>query len=70
MTKRIKLEIRSGEGYTASQATERHLTMKVGDLRKQLEDYDDDTEIITYDLNNENGACWGVVAIEQWYDEL
>lgn len=56
MTTRVKIEIRSNEGYNAKQVTERHHTMTVGDLRRQLEDYDDDAEIVTYDLNNERGA--------------
>lgn len=70
MTTKVKIEIRSNEGYTASQVTERHHTMTVGELRKQLEDYDDDTEIVTYDLNNERGASWGLISAGQWLDEI
>jgi hypothetical protein len=44
--------------------------MTVGDLRRQLEDYDDDTEIVTYDLNNERGASWGLISAGQWLEEI
>lgn len=67
---KIKLEIRSNEGYNASQVTERRHTMTVGELRKQLEDYDDDAEIVTYDLNNERGASWGLISAGQWLEEI
>ena len=67
---KIKLEIRSNEGYSASQATEHHRTMTVGDLRKQLEDYDDGTEIVTFYLNNERGASWGIIPDDQWLEEV
>lgn len=70
MTTRVKIEIRSNEGYNASQVTERHNTMTVGDLRRQLEDYDDDAELVTYDRNNERGATWGLICAGQWLEEL
>lgn len=70
MTTKVKIEIRSNEGYNASQVTERHNTMTVGDLRRQLEDYDDDAELVTYDLNNERGASWGLISAGQWIEEL
>ena len=70
MTTKVKIEIRSNEGYNAKQVTERHNTMTVGDLRRQLEDYDDDAEIVTYDLNNERGASWGLVTAGQWLEEI
>lgn len=70
MTVKVKIAIRSNEGYNASQVTERHNTMTVGDLRRQLEDYDDDAEIVTYDLNNERGASWGLISAGQWLEEI
>ena len=70
MTAKIKIEIRSNEGYTAEQVTERHSTMTVGELRRQLEDYDDDAEIVTFDLNNERGASWGLISAGQWLEEI
>lgn len=70
MTAKIKIEIRSNEGYTAEQVTERHNTMTVGELRKQLEDYEDDTEIVTFDLNNERGASWGLISAGQWIESV
>lgn len=69
---KIKLDIRSNEGYTANQVTERHNTITVGELRKMLEDYEDDAEIVTYDLNNERGASWGLISTgwpEEIYDD-
>lgn len=70
MTTKVKIEIRSNEGYAADQVTERHNTMTVGDLRRQLEDYDDDAEIVTYDLNNERGASWGLIRAGQWLEGI
>lgn len=70
MTVKVKIEIRSNEGYNASQVTECHNTMTVGDLRRQLEDYDDDAEIVTYDLNNQGGASWGLISVGQWLEEI
>lgn len=70
MTTKVKIEIRSNEGYNASQVTECHNTMTVGDLRRQLEDYDDDAELVTYDRNNERGATWGLICAGQWLEEL
>lgn len=70
---KIALRIRSNEGYNAEQATERHRTMTVKELREILEYYDDDTEIVTLDLNNGYGAKWGVIdrweAIAEFEDE-
>lgn len=66
--KYLKLSIRSNEGYTAKQASERS-TMTVGELKGIIEFLDDDTEIITYDLNNERGASWGIVSHDCWDDE-
>lgn len=70
---KIALRIRSNEGYNAEQATERHKTITVKDLREALEGFDDDTEIVTLDLNNSYGADWGIIScgnpIEEIYDE-
>lgn len=70
---KIALRIRSNEGYDAEQATERHNTLTVRDLREALEGYEDDTEIVTLDLNNRYGADWGIIArgetIEEIYDD-
>lgn len=66
---KIKFNIRSNEGYSANQVSERHNTITVGELREMLEDYDDDTEIVTYDLNNERGASWGLICNE-YPDEI
>ena len=34
-----------------------------------LEDYEDDAEIVTYDLNNERGASWGLIC-DDYPDEI
>ena len=56
-----KLSIRSNEGYNPIDAIECVKTMTVGQLRQMLADYEDNTPIATYDLNNSRGACWGIV---------
>lgn len=68
MTTKVKIEIRSNEGYSAKQIG--HNTITVGELRNLLEDYDDDAEIVTYDLNNERGASWGTILADQWPEEI
>lgn len=55
---KIALRIRANEGYSASQVK----GITVGELRRWLEDYDDDTEIVTHDLNSRYGAAWGKIA--------
>lgn len=57
----VVLEVRPNEGYDATQALENGKTMTVGALRNWLEDYDDDTRIVTYDLSNYRGASYGVL---------
>lgn len=72
MKKYIKFNIRSNEGYKADQVKERYNLMTVGDLKRFLEDYDDETEIVTYDLNNGHGASWGLICDdypEEVYEE-
>lgn len=68
MKKVLKISIRSNEGYTAKQATERYSAMTVGELKELLDYCDDDMEIITYDQNNERGASWGIVCHDSWDD--
>lgn len=53
---RIALRIRANEGYNAKQAAN---GLTVGELRRWLEDFNDDDEIVTHDLNNGYGADWG-----------
>ncbi len=67
---KIALRIRSNEGYDAEQATERHHTITVGELREALEGYEDDTEIVTLDLNNSYGADWGIIARGETIKEI
>lgn len=56
---RLALRIHANEGYNANQAAN---GLTVGELRRWLDDYDDDTEIVTHDLNNGYGADWGNIA--------
>ena len=67
--KALILKIRSNEGYAPDQVTERHCAMTVGDLRRLLEDYDDDLQIVTDDENNSRGANYGLIEAGQWGDE-
>lgn len=64
MKSKLVLEIRANEGYSIKQVRGR---ITVGDLRTYLEDFDDDMEIVTKDLNNSYGADWGVVC--DYYEE-
>lgn len=54
---KIALRIRANEGYSASQVK----GLTVGELRRWLDDFDDDDEIVTHDLNNGYGADWGTI---------
>ncbi len=58
MTTKLVLTIRANEGYSIDQVRGR---VTVGDLKRYLEDVEDDVEIVTHDLNNGYGADWGVV---------
>jgi len=60
---RVALRMRANEGYNAEQAAEKG-TITVGELRELLEGLEDDTEIVTLDLNNGRGARWGT--IDRW----
>lgn len=54
---KLVLNIRGSEGYAPDQVKS-HFT--VGDLKDWLEGYDDDTEIIIKDFNNQYGASYGI----------
>ena len=56
----IKLEIRPNEAYSAKDLENRLMT--VGELRDALEDYENDDQIVTFDLSNYRGANYGYVA--------
>ena len=58
MTTKLVLTIRANEGYSIDQVRGR---VTVGDLKRHIEDTDDDVEIVTNDLNNSRGANWGIV---------
>jgi len=64
MKTKLVLEINANEGYSINQVSGR---ITVGDLKRYLEDVDDDVEIVTKDLNNSYGADWGVVC--DYYEE-
>lgn len=75
--KKVKLilNIEGNKGYAADQVGNRYC-FTVGDLRRILDDYDDDTPIITQDENNRYGASWGEVNStddwepESWYADI
>lgn len=64
MKTKLVLEINANEGYSIDQVRGR---ITVGDLKRYLEDVDDDVEIVTKDLNNSYGANWGVV--REFYED-
>lgn len=66
----IKLDVYPNAGYSAKQAVENTHTLTVGVLRDLLSDYEDDIQIVTYDPTNTYGAKWGVLAADQWLDEI
>lgn len=69
--KKVKLilNIEANKGYSADQVGDRHC-FTVGDLRRILDDYDDETPIITQDENNRYGASWGEVnSTDEWEPE-
>ncbi len=60
---KVRIVIRANEGYGADQI---HSRYTIGDLKAELANYDDDAEIVTYDLSNEYGAKFGcVVELEE-----
>ena len=63
----LKICIHSNEGYAADQVRGR---ITVGELKDMLEGYDDDVEIVTYDLNNSRGASYGTIDADEWIEEM
>lgn len=59
------LSIRDNEGYTAEQVDAR---FTLGDLLREVEtavdDLGEDTEVVTFNLNNPRGASWGRISID------
>lgn len=59
------LSIRDNEGYTAEQVDGR---LTLGQLLREVEiaidDLGEDTEIVTFNLNNPGGASWGKLSID------
>ena len=60
---KLVLNIRGSEGYAPDQVKS-HFT--VGDMIAWLEGYDDDTEIIIKDFNNQYGASYGIAVSGDW----
>ena len=56
----IKLEIRPNEAYSPKDLQSRLMT--VAELREALEDYEDDDQIVTFDLGNYRGANYGYIS--------
>ncbi len=68
--KKLILNINANRGYNASQIEARH-TLTVGELKSILEGYDDDTPIITKNLDNALGANFGEVRdCDDWEPEM
>ena len=63
----LKICIHSNEGYGADQVRGR---ITVGELRNMLEGYDDNDEIVTFDLNNRRGASYGTIDVDEWIEEV
>ena len=56
----IKIEIRPNEAYSPEDLQSRLMT--VGELREALEGYEDDDQIVTFDLGNYRGANYGYIS--------
>lgn len=64
----IKIEIRPNEAYSLKDLQSRLMT--VGELREALEDYEDDDQIVTFDLGNYRGANYGYISdVEELEEE-
>ena len=63
----IKFEIRPNEAYSPKDLGTRLMT--VGELREALEGYEDDAQIVTFDLSNYRGANYGYIAYVEELDE-
>ena len=64
----IKLEIRPNEAYSPKDLENRLMT--VGELREALEGYEDDAQIVTFDLGNYRGANYGYIAYLEELEEV
>ena len=63
----IKFEIRPNEAYSPKDLESRLMT--VGELREALEGYEDDAQIVTFDLSNYRGANYGYIAYVEELEE-
>lgn len=63
----IKIEIRPNEAYSPKDLQSRLMT--VGELREALEDYEDDDQIVTFDLGNYRGASYGYISYVEELEE-
>jgi hypothetical protein len=55
---KLILNIKSNEGYSEEDIK---YAMTVGELKDILENWDDDIEIVTCDINNRYGASYGKI---------
>lgn len=62
---KVIINIEANRGYAVDQVKGR---MTVGELKRLLEDFDDEAEIVTKDLNNEYGANWGIALDVEEYE--
>lgn len=58
----IKFEIYPNMGYSVEQAAESGYKLTVGMLREILAHYDDEAQIVTYDMGQVRGASWGIIS--------
>lgn len=65
---KLILNIEGNLGYSADQVG-KHYCMTVGELKRILEDYDNETPIITNNENNQYGAAWGELKSTDEYKE-
>lgn len=57
---KYQITIQSNEGYSADQVS----GTTVGELMRLLSDFNEDDEIVTFDMNNPRGASFGRIHAE------
>lgn len=68
---RVVLTIRDNEGYTAEQAGSRHtLADLLHEVEAAIDDFGEDAEVVTFNLNNPRGASWGRFIIDYGVEDV
>lgn len=67
---KVVLSIRDNEGYTAKQVDSRHtLAELLHEVETAIDDFGEDAEVVTFNLNNPRGASWGNLSIVYGFED-